>query len=549
MKYKFLARILKSLVYFKRGVWWVGRSLGSVAGTFLDKVWHALAYIRYKLGFRLRKVGLGQKSSWLTTRLFFQLLGLGIFLIAAYPHTKLYNKFELGYDWQHIKLYTLTRQDAEIDQPLDTIEIVEGSQVNPEVTPSWRQEVFEAGTGEDVSPAHSDTIAVAVEGRALVKPLLIPDARARTRIAEEEYTIRVGDSIAQIAAEFGVTVETILVENNLTSRSAIRPGQVLKIPPVSGVMHVVAKGDTVKKIADLYKAPVSEIIAFNKLNSDGSGLVVGTRIMAHAGKTKEFLWTSNVDGTRNIRDAAIAHAVPKIIFTSSNCLWGKDMQRPVREDDEPSPVELYGQSKWEGEKILLERRDQIDTVIFRCPTIIDEGRLGLLAILFAFIDEGRRVWMVGGGRNRYQFIYGQDLASACMKTLDRDIAGVFNIGSDDVPTIRETYASMIARAGTGARVASLPCWVAIPLMKLAYILGLSPLGPYHYKMIAENFLFDTTKIKSSLDWKPTATNKDMLWKAYEYYHAHRDMLEKRTHVSAHKQPAKMGIIRLLKWLS
>jgi nucleoside-diphosphate-sugar epimerase len=272
-------------------------------------------------------------------------------------------------------------------------------------------------------------------------------------------------------------------------------------------------------------------------------------ILAHAGKTKEFLWTSNVDGTRNIRDAAIAHAVPKIIFTSSNCLWGKDMQRPVREDDEPSPVELYGQSKWEGEKILLERRDQIDTVIFRCPTIIDEGRLGLLAILFAFIDEGRRVWMVGGGRNRYQFIYGQDLASACMKTLDRDIAGVFNIGSDDVPTIRETYASMIARAGTGARVASLPCWVAIPLMKLAYMLGLSPLGPYHYKMIAENFLFDTTKIKSSLDWKPTATNKDMLWKAYEYYHAHRDMLEKRTHVSAHKQPAKMGIIRLLKWLS
>jgi murein DD-endopeptidase MepM/ murein hydrolase activator NlpD len=229
-------------------------------------------------------VGLGQKSSWLTTRLFFQLLGLGIFLIAAYPHTKLYNKFELGYDWQHIKLYTLTRQDAEIDQPLDTIEIVEGSQVNPEVTPSWRQEVFEAGTGEDVSPAHSDTIAVAVEGRALVKPLLIPDARARTRIAEEEYTIRVGDSIAQIAAEFGVTVETILVENNLTSRSAIRPGQVLKIPPVSGVMHVVAKGDTVKKIADLYKAPVSEIIAFNKLNSDGSGLVVGTRIMVPQGK-------------------------------------------------------------------------------------------------------------------------------------------------------------------------------------------------------------------------------------------------------------------------
>ena len=86
-------------------------------------------------------------------------------------------------------------------------------------------------------------------------------------------------------------------------------------------------------------------------------------------------------------------------------------------------------------------------------------------------------------------------------------------------------------------------------MKLAYALGVSPLGPYQYKMIAENFVFDTSKIKEKLHWKPSTTNEEMLWKAYEYYHAHRDMLEARTDVSAHKQPAKMGIIRILKWLS
>jgi hypothetical protein len=86
-------------------------------------------------------------------------------------------------------------------------------------------------------------------------------------------------------------------------------------------------------------------------------------------------------------------------------------------------------------------------------------------------------------------------------------------------------------------------------MKVAYALGLSPLGPYQYKMIAEDFVFDTTKIKAKLHWQPTATNADMLWKAYEYYHSNRAELAKRTDVSAHKQPAKMGIIRLLKWLS
>lgn len=46
---------------------------------------------------------------------------------------------------------------------------------------------------------------------------------------------------------------------------------------------------------------------------------------------------------------------------------------------------------------------------------------------------------------------------------------------------------------TGAKVANFPRSLAIPLMKLAYALGLSPLGPYQYKMIAENFIFDTRK--------------------------------------------------------
>ena len=272
-------------------------------------------------------------------------------------------------------------------------------------------------------------------------------------------------------------------------------------------------------------------------------------MLAHIVKDKQSLWTSNVDGTRNIRDMAIKYGVSKIVFTSSNCLWGESKRRPVREDDEPCPVEIYGKSKWEGEKILLERNDALKAVIFRCPTIIDSGRLGLLAILFEFIDEGRKVWVVGGGKNVYQFIYAQDLADAFMRVLEYPHTEVFNIGSDNVQSFREVYASVIQRAGTGARVTNFPRFLAIPAMKLAYALGLSPLGPYQYKMIAEDFVFDTTKIKEKLHWKPTATNADMLWKAYEYYHSNRAELAKRTDVSAHKQPAKMGIIRVLKWLS
>jgi len=272
-------------------------------------------------------------------------------------------------------------------------------------------------------------------------------------------------------------------------------------------------------------------------------------ILAHAVSDKDFLWTSNVDGTRNVAEAAKKFGIGKIIFLSSNCLWAENFHRPVLESDEPRPVEIYGRSKWEGEKILLEYRGAMSVIIFRCPTIIDFGRLGLLSILFEFIKEGRKVWVVGGGDNHYQFIYAGDLITACLKSLDYAGSGVFNIGADNVKSFKEVYEYVIKQAGTKSRVARLPRGLTLFAMRLAHKLKLSPLGPYQYKMIAEDFVFETSKIKKELGWQPTLTNEEMLWRAYKYYQDNYEEIKKRANVSAHRQAAKMGIIRLLKWFS
>jgi UDP-glucose 4-epimerase len=76
-----------------------------------------------------------------------------------------------------------------------------------------------------------------------------------------------------------------------------------------------------------------------------------------------------------------------------------------------------GGPSWQAEKELATlqlQHPEFQVVTLRCPTIIDSGRLGLLAILFEFIEDGKKVWVVGDGGNRYQFIYAQDLATACL---------------------------------------------------------------------------------------------------------------------------------------
>ncbi len=270
--------------------------------------------------------------------------------------------------------------------------------------------------------------------------------------------------------------------------------------------------------------------------------------LAHDAIDDHLLWTSNVDGTRNLAEAARSAAVRKFIFISSNCLWGSNLGHDVTEDEPPNPIELYGKSKLAGEKVLAEFRD-LDVVTIRCPTIIDSGRLGLLAILFEFIDDGKKVWVVGDGSNRYQFIYAQDLATACIQALTYEGSNLFHIGSDHVVSLKKVYEAVIHEAGSRSRVASLPKAPTIAAMQLAHKLKLSPLGPYHYQMIAESFVFSTTRIRAELGWTPTLTNEQMMVRAYRYYADNRRAIHARTDVSAHSRPASMGIIRALKWLS
>jgi UDP-glucose 4-epimerase len=272
-------------------------------------------------------------------------------------------------------------------------------------------------------------------------------------------------------------------------------------------------------------------------------------MLAHGSIDDELLWTSNVVGTRIVAESCRDTGVRKLVYLSSNCLWASNLGHPITEDEIPQPVEIYGRSKLAAEEELAEFRDAIDVTTLRCPTIIDSGRLGLLAILFEFIEDGKTVWVVGDGSNRYQFIYAEDLASACILALGHEGSETFHIGSEDVKPLREVYEAVIRDAGSRSRVRSLPKRPTLAAMRLAHALKVSPLGPYHYKMIAEDFLFDTTRIRERLGWRPTLTNEEMLVRAFRYYRARREEIHARTEVSAHSKAASMGIIRLLKWIS
>lgn len=98
-----------------------------------------------------------------------------------------------------------------------------------------------------------------------------------------DYTVQASETLSQIAQKFNLKVDTILWANGLDSpKTKIREGQVLKIPPVDGVVHKVKKGETVYSIAKEYQTNPQGVVdyPFNTFVDDEKfTLAVGQTLM------------------------------------------------------------------------------------------------------------------------------------------------------------------------------------------------------------------------------------------------------------------------------
>ena len=280
-----------------------------------------------------------------------------------------------------------------------------------------------------------------------------------------------------------------------------------------------------------------------------NGVFHAAALLALLRESKKSLWETNVSGTENVVNAAIKHNVLNFVFISSSCVYGKIDKLPAREESATNPVDTYGKSKLEAEIILKKYEDKINTTCFRCPTIVSAGRLGILFILFEFIKDNNNVYVVGSGRNKHHVVDIKDANRAFRESIDRPGFHVYNVASKEPESLRSIFEEIIKRANSNSKVKSLPENLAIGLMKLAFNLRISPLGPYHFNMMSEDLILDTKKIEEELDWSSEKKNIETFLDGYNWYiDNHRDIHSNKER-SVHRSPSKMGIIRMLKYFS
>ncbi len=310
MKYVILLRFLRILVYIKRAFWWLGAKMAFVLGKIFFQGATIVAFFRYKAQSFFKKIGVPQ--SWLLKRNFLQLVIFLILGVAVLPESKVSANKNLAFAGQKTQAYQLLGVPDEVDIEEVSSDVYVGAQD----VPSWRAGALDLqfvgenpGEGVIYNPSYSGAVA---GGTAIMKPIILPGSAllADKRQEVTSYIIQSGDSLSEIAQAYGVSVATIMWENNLTLRSLIKPGDVIRVPPTSGIMHTVKKGDTIKKIAALYAAEQGRIISFNHLSEDGTDLQVGERIMVPGGEKINTAVSAPKTPIRNTTQVATHIAAP-----------------------------------------------------------------------------------------------------------------------------------------------------------------------------------------------------------------------------------------------
>lgn len=297
----------------------------------------------------------------------------------------------------------------------------------------------------------------------------------------------------------------------------------------------------------LFKADIRDKAALDRAMN-------GMDIVVHSAAalplyTKEEIYSTDIEGTRNVLQSACEHKIERVIHISSTAVYGIPDHHPLRENDRLEGVGPYGEAKVEAEQICLEFRSRGMCVpILRPKSFIGPERLGVFALFYDWAKDGKNFPMLGSGNNRYQLLDVEDLCEAIYlaATLESDrVNDIFNIGAKEFTTMKSDYQAVLDYAGFGRRIVPLPAAPAIWTLRVLEKAKISPLYKWVYETASKDSFVSIEKAEKVLGFKPVYSNKAALIRNYQWYMANLHQFESSSGIS-HRVPWKQGILKVAK---
>jgi nucleoside-diphosphate-sugar epimerase len=313
------------------------------------------------------------------------------------------------------------------------------------------------------------------------------------------------------------------------------------------VMDILPFSYPEKEKIDFYQADIRDKFKVQQIMKDVSHIVHTAAALPLY--TKEEIFSTDVNGTRNLLEAAEEQNVERFVHISSTAVYGIPDHHPLVENDRLDGVGYYGKAKIMAEKVCLEYRNKGMIIpILRPKSFIGPERLGVFAILYDWAKDGKNFPMIGSGNNRYQLLDVEDLADSiwtCLTGEARVVNDTFNIGAGEYKTMREDYQAVLDYAEYHKKILGFPASPVIWTLRLLEFLHLSPLYKWVYETACEDSFVSIEKAEKILGFKPKYSNKDALIRNYQWYLDNINNFNYSSGIT-HRVPWRQGILKLAK---
>jgi len=228
--------------------------------------------------------------------------------------------------------------------------------------------------------------------------------------------------------------------------------------------------------------------------------------------TREFLYAVDVDGTRNVVNAALVGGVDHLVVTSSGAAYGYHPDNPER-IDEDFPLRgnrdfAYSDHKRIVEDHLEETRvehPELSQLVLRPGTILGETVDNQITALW----EWPVILGIAGSQTPFVFIWDRDVVDIIVEgTLNRR-TGIFNLAGDGAVSLRAIAKEL------GKPHVALPAAVVRGALKVLSWLNLTPYGPEQVDFIRYRPVLSNRGLKEQFGYEPTKTSLEAFraWKA------------------------------------
>ena len=265
-----------------------------------------------------------------------------------------------------------------------------------------------------------------------------------------------------------------------------------------------------------------------------AALVEGADVLVHLAFIilggREETHRINLEGTRNVFEAAVSSGVKRFVYTSSVAAYGfhDDNPQPLTEEVVPKGTDefYYSAQKAELERELHRMVDgsEVETYVFRPCIVAGPDALTMISALMEQLQLGGRIPQITTFLNSvpflkpvlpdpgtpFQLVHHDDVAQALVAAITgRGEPGIYNLAADG--TIK--FADFASALG----------WYSVPVPKFsvdltAELIARIPFAPTEFSWINAGrvpVIMDTTKAQEKLGWQPAYDTRETLFQTVE----------------------------------